>query len=184
MTARPIQITTTDGTTHDFTLTPAEDGNWAVTHAASGRIAGHAIKTGPQRSWSAHVRDSIIHGNEGESLHEEFFGDEYAAGSAVAKEYGRRFLEPAADDFEIHIPEGAEYHEDHFTIEQDENGENRQYTHDEVKDMDIHHVWTIVDSDGDGPYWAVPGFRMVNRDHYRVTKEAWADENAAREYVA
>lgn len=183
MTERPIQITTTDGATHDFALTPDADGNWAVTHTATQRAAGHAIKTG-KRSWSAHVQDSIIRGNENESLHDDSFGDEYAAGSAVAKEYGRRFLEPAADDFEIRIPEGAEYHEDHFTIEQDEDGENRQYTHDEVKDMDIHHVWSVVDSDSDGPFWAVPGFRMVNRDHFRVTKEAWGDEHASREYVA
>lgn len=188
MTARTIQITTADGASHDFDLSP-DGSDWAVTHPATKKTAGRAVKT--ERTWAAHVQDSVIPCNEGDSLHEEWFGDEYAAAYAVAQEYARRFLDTTPDpdvipdDFEIKIPEGAVYHEDAFTIEQDENGENRQYEHAEVKDMDPHHVWTVVESGSDdGPYWALPGFHFVNRDHYRVTAEAWKDEDAAKQYVA
>jgi hypothetical protein len=45
----------------------------------------------------------------------------------------------------------------------------------EVKDLDEHYVWTIVDGD-DGNMYADPGFHIVNKVGYTVTEQPWSDD--------
>jgi len=46
-----------------------------------------------------------------------------------------------------------------------------------VRDQPPQHVWTIVDSgdDSDGNWYALPGFHIVNKLGYVMTRKAWSD---------
>ena len=48
---------------------------------------------------------------------------------------------------------------------------------DDVRDRPPEHVWTIVDSgnDSDGNWYAQPGFHVVNKLGYVMTRKAWSD---------
>ena len=48
----------------------------------------------------------------------------------------------------------------------------------DVRAAPTHHVWTIVDSgdDADGNWYACPGYHIVNKLGYVMTKKAWVDE--------
>ena len=48
----------------------------------------------------------------------------------------------------------------------------------EVKDQLVNHVWTVLEAgDGDdGNWYASPGFHVVNRMGYVMTKKPWTDE--------
>ncbi len=48
----------------------------------------------------------------------------------------------------------------------------------DVKDQPLNHVWTIIESgsDEDGNWYAPPGFHIVNRMGYVMTKKPWTDE--------
>lgn len=50
---------------------------------------------------------------------------------------------------------------------------------DQVKHLPVNTVWTIVtgDNDGDDSWFAMPGFRFVNRLGYVVTTKPWDDES-------
>jgi hypothetical protein len=86
------------------------------------------------------------------------------------------------------LPAGAVYHSDEFTVikaegqEDDPDGDARMFELEEVRDKDHRHVWTVVEAEG--RYYALPGFHVVNRDHYRMTAEPWGPERGSREYVA
>lgn len=47
----------------------------------------------------------------------------------------------------------------------------------DVKDQPINHVWTVVESGDDsiGNWYASPGFHIVNRMGYVMTKKSWID---------
>lgn len=47
----------------------------------------------------------------------------------------------------------------------------------DVCDQPLNHVWTIIDSgdDNDGNWYASPGFHLVNRLGYVMTKKPWHD---------
>jgi hypothetical protein len=49
------------------------------------------------------------------------------------------------------------------------------WTFEEIRDLDVQHVWTIVESgsDDDGNWYAIPGFHFVNRLGYVFTARAW-----------
>ena len=44
--------------------------------------------------------------------------------------------------------------------------------YDDVKDRDIHHVWTVVEGD-DGEWYIEAGFHVVNKIDYMVTENPW-----------
>ena len=48
----------------------------------------------------------------------------------------------------------------------------------DVKDQPLNHVWTIIESgsDEDSNWYASPGFHIVNRMGYVMTKKPWTDE--------
>ncbi len=48
----------------------------------------------------------------------------------------------------------------------------------DVKDEPVNRVWTILESGGgdDGNWYASPGFHVVNRMGYVMTKKPWTDE--------
>ena len=50
---------------------------------------------------------------------------------------------------------------------------------DQVRNLPVNTVWTIVsgDNDGDDSWFAMPGFRWVNRLGYCLTTKPWDDEN-------
>jgi hypothetical protein len=47
----------------------------------------------------------------------------------------------------------------------------------DVRAQSPNHVWTIVDSgdDSDGNWYAVPGFHVVNKLGYVMTRRPWTD---------
>jgi len=47
----------------------------------------------------------------------------------------------------------------------------------DVRDQQPEHVWTIVDSgdDSDGNWYAQPGFCIVNKLGYVMTRKPWSD---------
>lgn len=49
----------------------------------------------------------------------------------------------------------------------------------QVKNLPINTVWTVITGDGDGDdsWFAVPGFRRVNRMGYVVTTKPWDSED-------
>lgn len=58
---------------------------------------------------------------------------------------------------------------------------DQQWEYEEVRDLPLRTVWTIVEGD-DGNLYAITGFHIVNRLYYAVTKEEWTDEDEQREY--
>ena len=48
---------------------------------------------------------------------------------------------------------------------------------DEIRNKPPKHVWTIVDSgdDADGNWYALPGFHIVNKLGYVMTRKPWSD---------
>lgn len=49
-------------------------------------------------------------------------------------------------------------------------------TYEEVVNMPLTQVWTIVDTGGEDDSWfAVPGFRVVNKMGYITTLKHWDD---------
>jgi hypothetical protein len=44
----------------------------------------------------------------------------------------------------------------------------------DVKDLDYHFVWTLVDAEGES--YLYPGFHLVNRLGYVVSDKPWTDE--------
>ena len=48
---------------------------------------------------------------------------------------------------------------------------------DDVRNQPLEHVWTIVDSgdDSDGNWYAQPGFHVVNKLGYVMTRKPWSD---------
>ncbi len=51
---------------------------------------------------------------------------------------------------------------------------------DDVRDQPPEHVWTIVDSgdDSDGNWYAVPGFHVVNKLGYVMTRKPWSESTS------
>jgi hypothetical protein len=51
------------------------------------------------------------------------------------------------------------------------------FAFEDVRDQSPNHVWTVVDSgdDSDGNWYAVPGFHVVKKLGYVMTREAWSD---------
>lgn len=47
----------------------------------------------------------------------------------------------------------------------------------DVRDQPPDHVWTVVETgdDRDGSWYAQPGFHVVNKIGYVMTKEPWVD---------
>ncbi|HET7560869.1 MAG TPA: hypothetical protein VFJ87_00640 [Rhodanobacteraceae bacterium] len=47
----------------------------------------------------------------------------------------------------------------------------------DVRDHPQQHVWTVVDSgdDGDGNWYALPGFHVVNKLGYVMTCKPWSE---------
>ena len=48
----------------------------------------------------------------------------------------------------------------------------------EVRDQPPNHVWTVVETgdDRDGNWYAEPGFHIVNKIGYVMTRKPWVDE--------
>ncbi len=44
----------------------------------------------------------------------------------------------------------------------------------DVKDLELHTVWSIVEGDN-GDLYVVPGFHVVNHFGYAVTAKPWSD---------
>lgn len=67
-----------------------------------------------------------------------------------------------------------DFHE-YWGVELSPSGDLWDY--DDIKNSDVRHVWTIVESgsDDDGNWYAVPGFHYVNRLGYVLTGRAWED---------
>ncbi|MGV8846081.1 hypothetical protein [Tessaracoccus sp.] len=57
------------------------------------------------------------------------------------------------------------------------DGETDIWEFRDVKDMDPHVVWSLIDGDEDNNSYAAPGFHIVNRWGYTVTTTPWTDEN-------
>lgn len=51
------------------------------------------------------------------------------------------------------------------------------FAFEDARDQSPNHVWTVVDSgdDSDGNWYALPGFHVVNKLGYVMTREAWSD---------
>ncbi len=64
---------------------------------------------------------------------------------------------------------------DDWRVIQGANGE--LFDIDDVKDQPINHVWKILESGDcdDHSIYASPGFHIVNRIGYVLTKEAWVN---------
>ncbi len=52
--------------------------------------------------------------------------------------------------------------------------------YDEIKDVDVHHVWSLIDGSDTDSIFVLPGFRLVNVIAYVETKVPWVtgDEEA------
>lgn len=50
------------------------------------------------------------------------------------------------------------------------------FQYDDVRDQSQEHVWTIIESgdDADGNWYAVPGFHIVNKLGYVMTRKPWS----------
>lgn len=49
----------------------------------------------------------------------------------------------------------------------------RQYH--EVKDLDLHHVWSVTEGDNGRDWYLSPGFHVVNMMGYVVSERPWTD---------
>ena len=56
---------------------------------------------------------------------------------------------------------------------------------DDIRNQPLEHVWTIVDSgdDSDGNWYAQPGFHVVNKLGYVMTRKPWSDSTPDAIYV-
>lgn len=76
----------------------------------------------------------------------------------------------------------ARYLSDKFTIRKNPNPlMDDQFQHEEVKDLPVNQVWTVVEGDS-GKLYAQTGFHIVNKLHYVVTEEPWTEEDTAIDY--
>ena len=52
------------------------------------------------------------------------------------------------------------------------------FTFHDVKDQPLNNVWSIIESgsDLDGNWYASPGFHVVNRIGYVMTRRPWAND--------
>lgn len=59
-----------------------------------------------------------------------------------------------------------------------QSAENGLMDFEEANTHRLDHVWTVVESgdDGDGNWYAMPGFHYVNRLGYIVTERRWIDD--------
>lgn len=74
------------------------------------------------------------------------------------------------------------YLSDKFTIRKNPNPlMDDQFEHEEVKDLPLHQVWTVVEGDS-GKLYAITGFHIVNKLHYVVTEEPWTEEDESIDY--
>lgn len=73
--------------------------------------------------------------------------------------------------------------EDYFVILEDDNGERKQWEFQDVRVFPVANVWTVVEGD-DGDLYAEPGFRVVNRIYYLVTREQWTEDDAEHIWLA
>jgi len=66
--------------------------------------------------------------------------------------------------------------EDSWGVYLQPSGDLFQFEH--VRDQPSQHVWTIVDSgdDSDGNWYALPGFHVVNKLGYVMTRKAWSPD--------
>jgi hypothetical protein len=55
--------------------------------------------------------------------------------------------------------------------------------HEEVRHVDTHRVWTVVEGDEDTLY-AMAGYHVVNRVGYLVTREPWTNPDTVAVYSA
>lgn len=55
--------------------------------------------------------------------------------------------------------------------------------HEEVVDLPLNTVWTVVDDGGETDNWyAIPGFHIVNKIGYVVTEKPWEDDDIEAMY--
>jgi hypothetical protein len=56
-----------------------------------------------------------------------------------------------------------------------QKADNGMFDYDDVKDQTLEHVWTIVDTGAyeDENWYAMPGFHIVNKLGYIMTRRAW-----------
>ncbi|HET6632307.1 MAG TPA: hypothetical protein VFG73_06315 [Rhodanobacteraceae bacterium] len=54
----------------------------------------------------------------------------------------------------------------------------------DVQHQPLNHVWTVCESgdDADGNWYAAPGFHIVNKLGYVMTKKAWTDSTRDANY--
>ena len=73
-----------------------------------------------------------------------------------------------------HIPED-EFWDDWGVIQTSDSG---MFDYDDVKDQPLEHVWTIVDTGAyeDENWYAMPGFHVVNKLGYIMTRRAWTSD--------
>lgn len=57
------------------------------------------------------------------------------------------------------------------------------FSFDDVREVNLHNVWSVVDSDS-GALYALPGFHTVNHVGYVVTEKPWIDGTEQAEYAA
>lgn len=57
---------------------------------------------------------------------------------------------------------------------------------DDVRDQPPEHVWTVVDSgdDSDGNWYAQPGFHVVNKLGYVMTRKPWSNSTPGAIYFS
>ena len=68
---------------------------------------------------------------------------------------------------------------DHWGVSQPEEGGLFEFS--DVKDVDPHHVWTVVD-DTRGGECALPGFHAVNVIGYVTTERVWTSKDISVAY--
>ena len=49
------------------------------------------------------------------------------------------------------------------------------FTLDTVQEFPLNYVWTVVDSRNNCDWYAMPGYHIVNRTGYIVTRKPWDD---------
>lgn len=90
-----------------------------------------------------------------------------------------RFTQPAPA--KVKKPK-AQYLSDKFTVRNNPNPVmDQQFMYEEVKDLPVNQVWTVVEGDN-GKLYATTGFHVVNRMYYAVTEEPWTEEDESIDY--
>ena len=61
-----------------------------------------------------------------------------------------------------------------------QTADNGMFDYDDVKDKPLEHVWTIVDTGAyeDENWYAMPGFHIVNKLGYIMTRRAWTADTS------